>query len=113
MTATMKTYLFLFVFSMVGVASAAETSPKVDPRVCQALVKHTPSADVAYQPGVDVHGNSVAPADLPGQPQIQLPSKIDIPLTISLAKILNLNTSTFPNSALGPGTEATLGTLSV
>ena len=92
----------------------APADGKMDPRVCQALVKHTPSADTAYQPGgVDVNGNSVAPADLPGSPQMKLPDKIQIPLTFSLAKVLNLNTSQFPNSVLGPGTEGNLGTLTV
>jgi hypothetical protein len=33
---------------------------------CRRLVAHQPAAGVAYQPGVDVRGNAVAPADLPG-----------------------------------------------
>jgi len=33
---------------------------------CRRLVAHQPSEDVAYQPGVDVRGAPVAPADLPG-----------------------------------------------
>lgn len=33
---------------------------------CRRVVAHQPSADVAYQPGVDVYGNEVAPADLEG-----------------------------------------------
>ena len=44
---------------------------------------------------------------------MQLPSKIEIPLTVSLAKLINLNTSTAPFNNLGPGTEAVLGTLTV
>jgi len=92
---------------------ARAASSKVDPTLCNALVKHTPDADVAYQPGVDVDGNPVAPADLPGSPQIKLPSKIQIPLTLNLAKTLNLNTSSYPYNQLGQGTEATLGVLTV
>jgi hypothetical protein len=42
-----------------------------------------------------------------------LPSKIDIPLTVNLAKVLNLNTNTYPYNQLGSGTEAWIGTLSV
>jgi hypothetical protein len=38
---------------------------------------------------------------------------INIPLTLSLAKTLNLNTSAYPYNQLGPSTEAQLGTLSV
>ncbi|MDR3436674.1 hypothetical protein [Telmatospirillum sp.] len=33
---------------------------------CMALVRHHPAADVTYQPGADVHGKYVTPADLPG-----------------------------------------------
>ena len=33
---------------------------------CRRLVEHHPDPDVAYTPGVDVHGRPVAPADLPG-----------------------------------------------
>jgi len=109
-----KTY-FMVMAILLGSLSQAQASntPAVDPALCQALVKHTPDADVAYQPGVDVHGNAVAPADLPGSPQLKLPSKINIPLTLNLAKTLNLNTSSYPYNQLGTGTEAQLGTLTV
>jgi hypothetical protein len=33
---------------------------------CRRLVLHEPAPDVAYQPGVDVRGKEVAPADLQG-----------------------------------------------
>ncbi|MBP5855544.1 hypothetical protein KAJ83_00875 [Marivibrio halodurans] len=33
---------------------------------CRRLIPHEPSPDVTYQPGVDAHGDPVAPADLPG-----------------------------------------------
>lgn len=105
--------LFLIIFGCLLAAPANAGEPKADPALCRALVKHTPDADVAYQPGVDVHGNPVAPADLPGQPQMQLPAKIQIPLTLNLAKTLNLNTSSYPYNQLGTGTEAQLGTLTV
>jgi len=35
---------------------------------CDQWVQYRPAPDVAYQPGVDVHGQAVAPADLPGSP---------------------------------------------
>lgn len=35
-------------------------------QMCLFLDQHTPRADVAYQPGVDVHGKAVVPADLNG-----------------------------------------------
>jgi len=92
-------------------APAADTA--VDPALCKALVKHTPDPGVAYQPGVDVNGKPVTPADVPGGATMKLPDKIQIPLTVSLAKVLNLNTSAYPYNQLGPGTEANIGTLTV
>jgi len=35
----------------------------IDARVCRRLVQHIPDPDVTYQPGVDVRGRRVAPAD--------------------------------------------------
>jgi len=49
---------------------------------CQRLVNHEPAPDVTYQPGVDVHGRPVAPADLGGGQQIQLPDVIYIPIEV-------------------------------
>lgn len=40
---------------------------------CQRLVQHIPDAGVAYQPGVDVGGRPVAPADLGGGIDLGLP----------------------------------------
>jgi hypothetical protein len=86
----------------------------IDPALCRNLVNATPDADVAYQPGVDVHGNAVAPADLPGGGgQIKMPKTLKIPLTVNLAQSLGLNTSAYPYNQLGAGTEASLGTLTV
>lgn len=86
----------------------------IDPSLCQRLTKHTPSADVAYQAGVDVHGKPVAPPDLSSDGGgIDLPQRVTIPLTLSLAKALNLNTSTYPYNQLGNGAEVGLGTLVV
>lgn len=103
--------VFTFIQS-VSLAQAADATA-IDPALCQNLVKHVPSADVTYQPGVDVYGKPVAPADLPGSSSLQLPSKINIPITINIAKALNLNTSQYPYNMLGEGTEAMLGTLTV
>ena len=52
---------------------------------CANIVAYTPSDDVAYQPGVDVDGNPVAPADLDSYGRLDLGEDdvvidIDIPL---------------------------------
>jgi len=63
-----------------AVSAAAEIA--VSRRDCEQLVKHEPAPDVTYQPGVDVHGNAVAPADLNGGSQLKLPDVIYIPLEV-------------------------------
>ena len=51
---------------------------------CARLVAHVPGPDVAYQPGVDVYGREVVPADLGGAPRIELPETILIDIEIDL-----------------------------
>lgn len=53
---------------------------------CRRLVRHEPAPDVAYQPGVDVRGRPVAPADLSEAPQVRLPDEIVIPLAVDVMK---------------------------
>ncbi len=60
---------------------AAVTISKAD---CARLVEHVPAPDVAYQPGVDAYGREVAPADLNGGTQIQVPETLRIPIEIDL-----------------------------
>jgi hypothetical protein len=57
---------------------------------CARLVKHEPDADVAYEPGVDVRGNEVAPADLDGGLRIELPETVAIPIEVDLFDRLGL-----------------------
>lgn len=92
--------------------SLAFATPQLDPRLCQALVKHVPSADVAYRAGVDVHGKAVAPADLPDSPQIRLPEVVTIPLTADLATLLNLPAAKMPFKT-GADTAVALGSLTL
>ncbi len=64
-----------------GTAAMADIA--ISERDCrQVVVKHEPAPDVTYQPGVDVHGNAVAPADLNGGSQLKLPDVIYIPLEV-------------------------------
>lgn len=75
-----------------GLAAAAESvvieadAPRVTVTEgqCRALTAHVPAPDVAYQPGTDVMGRPVAPADLPGGSRIALPDSFDIPITVDL-----------------------------
>jgi hypothetical protein len=71
--------LALAVLSWAAPASAEIAISRED---CERLVNHQPAPDVAYQPGVDVHGRPVVPADLGGGQQIQLPDVIYIPIEV-------------------------------
>jgi hypothetical protein len=49
-----------------------------------ALVRHHPAGGTNYQPGVDVHGKYVAPADLPdSQTNYSLPDRVTFDLKIN------------------------------
>lgn len=51
---------------------------------CTQLVQHHPAPDVAYQPGVDVHGKYVPPADLPGNDYSNLvPDKVQFEVMVN------------------------------
>jgi hypothetical protein len=63
-------------------AAPANAEIAISRKDCQRLVNHEPAPDVTYQPGVDVHGRPVVPADLGGGQQIQLPDVIYIPIEV-------------------------------
>jgi hypothetical protein len=56
---------------------------------------------------------TTTPADLPGAPQIQMPQKITIPLTLGLAQSLHMDPTSYPANQFGAGTEALIGNLTV
>ncbi len=66
----------------LGWAAPAGAEVAISRRDCDRLVRHEPAPDVTYQPGVDVHGRPVAPADLGGGSQIELPDVIYIPIEV-------------------------------
>ncbi len=70
-------------------AAAEEPYLTISERDCRLLTRHLPSADVAYQPGVDVRGKPVAPADLgandpSGAKGVILPQAVVIPIEVDL-----------------------------
>ncbi len=56
---------------------------------CKLWFTHKAAQSVAYQPGVDVHGNPVVPADLGATIAAPILDKITLPVTIDLAQQLN------------------------
>jgi hypothetical protein len=70
------------ILSIVGWAAPAGAEIAISRRDCERLVRHEPAPDVTYQPGIDVHGRPVVPADLGGGSQIELPDVIYIPIEV-------------------------------
>jgi hypothetical protein len=71
-------------------APVREPTIRIDPAACQWVTRHHPSDDVEYKPGLDVNGDPVAPADLPGSGGIDLPKDINIAITVNTAKRLGI-----------------------
>ncbi|MBK18971.1 MAG: hypothetical protein CMM52_09065 [Rhodospirillaceae bacterium] len=86
--------------------SAEAQTVSVSKADCSLLVKHIPSSDVAYQPGIDANGRKVVSADLGGQPQITVPTEFSIPITVDLQKLLGLpaNPNQFQTQNFSVGT---------
>ena len=57
---------------------------------CAALVRHVAEPGVAYEPGIDVNGRPVVPADLGDTPEIKLPEEIAIAITVDIDKRFNI-----------------------
>jgi hypothetical protein len=72
----------VLILTLAGWVAPANAEVAISRRDCERLVRHEPAPDVAYQPGVDVHGRPVAPADLGGGSQIELPDVIYIPIEV-------------------------------
>jgi len=104
-------FLLLLTLNLSNNAQAAlPPRPTLPPAFCQAL-NYKPSANVAYQPSIDVNGNAVVPADL-NAPLSILPLGISIPLNVKILDFLDINKSEFPFKALDE-TDINLGTLTV
>lgn len=65
-----------------------------EPADCNWLVDHMPRPDVTYQPGVDVHGHAVVPADLNGGFQMDLPRTVEASVSRRLLRHPNLRQQT-------------------
>jgi hypothetical protein len=74
-------------------ASAEQANVSISKQDCAKLVRHNPSADVAYKPGVDAKGRAVASADLPGSGNSikMLPDVLEFPVSINPFTYKNMN----------------------
>ncbi len=60
----MRLFLSAFLAAAMASGPAGAALNTVTSDDCAAITAHEPTDDVAYQPGVDVNGNAVVPADL-------------------------------------------------
>lgn len=100
--------LFIFVSLLLVYPAQAQDKDDSDKyAVCKLLPKHTPENSVAYQPGVDVYGNPVTPADLNAAPMGDVLNVVKVPLDVNLAQ------NVVALSGTGLQLEAPLGMLDV
>ena len=81
-------------FALTALSLGAQTITD-SPSACQVLAAHSPRHDVAYNPGVDVSGNAVAPADLNSAGQLDLSADHEywLPIELPLENVLNIATT--------------------
>jgi len=73
-----------------AVSPALAGEIKVSRKDCLKIIRYMPAPGVAYQPGVDVHGRKVVPADLGGGASaFKVPDEITFNIGKDLAKDFN------------------------
>ena len=82
--------LALLIATAATALSAEDPALRIAKADCARLVGHAPAPDVTYQPGVDVHGRAVVPADLESSAVFTAADYFLIPIEIDLAARLGL-----------------------
>jgi hypothetical protein len=77
----------LFILTIISILTMGQVKQPALPdalvitrKDCADLVRHVPMGDVAYRPGVDVHGRPVVAADL--TPRLDVPAQVDIDIIV-------------------------------
>jgi len=87
-------FVMLMMLCLKVLAGEPEVATKQAPedlrKFCHFYIAHVPAADVAYQPGVDVHGNPVVGADVDPAMAVMTPPT-EFTLTIDLADYLGIS----------------------
>jgi hypothetical protein len=76
--------LALVTGGFLAASPAQAIAVRIDETSCETITRHVPDADVSYQEGVDVHGNAVAPADLPESRTLPALEQVTVHLLIPL-----------------------------
>jgi hypothetical protein len=96
---------------LLAVPAVGETI-RVHSADCSALIRHVATPDAAYQPGVDVRGEPVVPADVGGL-AMALPEVIDLVIGIDLADCIARRDGKTGRALLPASGEAKLGVLTI
>lgn len=75
--------MIFLLMMMLAATPAAAQGLDMDINVCRAMTLHAPDEDVAYKPGVDVHGKPVVGADLNTSP-LKLPENFSFDITVDV-----------------------------
>lgn len=83
-----------FIILLVALGSASYAQETIDrdiATICdQYSTDHSPNASAEYQPGIDIEGKAVTPADLGGSPDTDL-YPLRIPLEMNIFERFNLD----------------------
>ncbi len=85
----MKLSTILIVGSILGPFAARAEG--LTPEICNALTAHVPSEDITYQPGLDVEGRAVVPADLADNNQLVAPDSYSFNLFVPLDEAVTID----------------------
>ena len=77
-------------------SAAAAQTVTIRAADCAQMVRHAAASDVVFEPGVDLQGRVVVPADLDGGVRIEPPGEFSIPITVDLQRSLGIPVD--PNS---------------
>ncbi len=99
----MRTIAALAIFLLASALAQAEQKIVISEKNCRYLVRHTPSDDVAYKPGVDVRGKPVKSADLEGGYQLDLPEDYSFDITHKVFGALKHKAGKLGDSAMTLG----------
>lgn len=102
-----KTFVCVALLMMISTAAVADDNTQIMREICNRMVRYQPEVGVTYQPGIDVRGHPVVPANDSPPFEFELPDPIVINLNIDMAQRLGI---TLP---AGIDMDADLGVLAI
>lgn len=95
--------MLFFIISFLGFCQA--DTPHLTRSQCkQLIINHKPAADVDYQPGIDVKGNPVVPADISPPKNYGLGDNVEIDIGSRHKRVAPRTPSRLRNSDVSFGT---------